>query len=48
MKAYDRILTAENSDNFFWGSRWVHRSFDELEQAYHLLDAAMEMLGAKK
>lgn len=47
-RAYDHILTAENSDNFFWGSRWVHRAFDDLEQAYHLLDTAMEMLGAKK
>src|SRR2546426_9432499 len=28
----DRILTAETSCNFYWGSRWVHRSFDELEQ----------------
>ena len=42
--AYDRILTAETSCNFFWGSRWVHRSFDELEQAYHLLDTAMAKL----
>jgi alpha-amylase/alpha-mannosidase (GH57 family) len=39
--AYDCILVAETSCNFFWGSRWVHRSFDELEQAYSLLDAAM-------
>jgi len=42
--AYDRILTAETSCNFFWGSCWVHRSFDELEQAYHLLDTAMAKL----
>jgi alpha-amylase/alpha-mannosidase (GH57 family) len=48
IRAYDHILAAENSDNFFWGSRWVHRSFDDLEQAYHLLDTAMQMLGAKK
>jgi hypothetical protein len=40
-RAYDYILVAETSCNFFWGSRWVHRSFDELEQAYSLLDAAM-------
>jgi alpha-amylase/alpha-mannosidase (GH57 family) len=39
--AYDRILTAETSCNFFWGSRWVSRSFDEIEQTYALLDAAM-------
>lgn len=41
MKAYDHILVAETSCNFYWGSRWVHRSFDELEQAYFLLDTAM-------
>ena len=44
MSAYDRILTAETSCNFYWGSRWVHRSFDDLEQAYYLLDTAMEKL----
>ena len=44
IRAYDHILTAETSCNFYWGSRWVHRSFDELEQAYHLLDTAMELL----
>jgi alpha-amylase/alpha-mannosidase (GH57 family) len=48
IKAYDHILTAETSDNFFWGSRWVHRTFDELEQAYHLLDRAMEAVSPKK
>ncbi len=42
--AYDHILVAETSCNFFWGSRWVHRSFDELEQAYGLLDTAMAQL----
>ncbi len=40
-RAYDHILTAETSCNFFWGSRWVHRSFDKLEQAGLLLDTAM-------
>jgi alpha-amylase/alpha-mannosidase (GH57 family) len=44
VKAYDHLLTAETSDNFFWGSRWVHRSFDHLEQTYHLLDTAMKLL----
>lgn len=43
-KAYDHILVAETSCNFYWGSRWVHRSFDELEQAYYLLDTAMDLL----
>jgi hypothetical protein len=27
-RAYDHILVAETSWNFYWGSRWVHRSFD--------------------
>ncbi len=44
MDAYDHILTAETSCNFYWGSRWVYRSFDDIEQAYHLLDTAMARL----
>jgi len=44
-RAYDRLLVAETSCNFYWGSRWVAKSFDDLEQAYHLLDVAMEKLG---
>jgi alpha-amylase/alpha-mannosidase (GH57 family) len=47
-KAYDHLLKAETSCNFYWGSRWVHRSFDELEQAYALLDRAMGMLPVSK
>jgi alpha-amylase/alpha-mannosidase (GH57 family) len=47
VRAYDHILEAETSDNFYWGSRWVRRSFDHLEQAYHLLDTAMGMLKEK-
>ncbi|MFP4165397.1 MAG: glycoside hydrolase family 57 [Chitinispirillaceae bacterium] len=47
-KAYDAILVAETSCNFFWGSSWVHKSFDELEKAYRLLDAAMEKLGKEE
>ena len=43
-RAYDHILAAETSCNFYWGSAWVHRSFDGLEQAYALLDAAMSKL----
>ena len=46
-RAYDHILTAETSCNFYWGSRWVHRSFDELEKAYYLLDRAMKQLQGK-
>jgi alpha-amylase/alpha-mannosidase (GH57 family) len=45
-RAYDHLLTAETSCNFYWGSRWVHRSFDDLEQAYYLLDLAKEKLQA--
>jgi len=44
IRAYDHLLIAETSCNFFWGSRWVHRSFDELEQCYRLLDTAMSLL----
>ncbi len=47
-QAYDNLLEAETSCNFYWGSRWVHRSFDALEQTYHLLDTAMEKLGRKE
>ncbi len=42
--AYDGILAAETSCNFFWGSAWVHKSFDALESAYRLLDAARDRL----
>lgn len=42
--AYDHILEAETSCNFYWGSRWVHRSFDGLEKAYGLLDRAMSLI----
>ncbi len=44
-EAYDHILIAETSCNFYWGSSRVHRSFDDLEQAYYLLDTAMDLLG---
>lgn len=40
LRAYDHLLEAETSCNFFWGSHWVHRSFDHIEQTYHLLDVA--------
>ena len=43
-RAFDHLLVAETSCNFYWGSRWVHRSFDELEQVYYLLDTAMNQL----
>jgi len=43
--AYDCILEAETSCNFFWGSAWVSKSFDKIEHAYRLLDAAMKELG---
>ena len=47
IRAYDHLLTAETSCNFYWGSRWVHRSFDDLEQTYYLLDTAKAKLGAE-
>jgi alpha-amylase/alpha-mannosidase (GH57 family) len=40
-RAYDHILMAETSCNFYWGSRWVHRSYDQIEKAYSLLDSAV-------
>jgi alpha-amylase/alpha-mannosidase (GH57 family) len=43
-QAYDHLLTAETSCNFYWGSHWVHRSFDDLEQVYFLLDTAMSKM----
>jgi alpha-amylase/alpha-mannosidase (GH57 family) len=43
-QAYDHLLAAETSCNFYWGSRWVHRSFDALEEAYRLLDTARDRL----
>ena len=43
-EAYDHILVAETSCNFYWGSSWVHKSFDELQRAYHLLDTAVSLL----
>lgn len=43
-EAYDHILRAETSCNFYWGSAWVHHSFDDLERAYHLLDIAKSKL----
>ncbi len=46
--AYDHILVAETSCNFYWGSSWVSRSFDHIEQAYHLLDTAMDLLKGRK
>ncbi|MDD3181083.1 MAG: hypothetical protein PHQ04_12190 [Opitutaceae bacterium] len=44
VEAFDCILRAETSCNFYWGSSWVHKSFDDLERAYHLLDMAKAKL----
>ena len=41
---YDHLLVAETSCNFCWGSRWVHRSYDEVEKTYSLLDTAMTQM----
>ena len=38
-QAYWHILRAETSCNFFWGSDWVHRAFDDLEEAERLIEA---------
>jgi len=43
-RAFDHLLVAETSCNFYWGSRWVHKSFDDLEQVYHLLDTAKKKM----
>ncbi len=45
-RAYDHLLSAETSCNFYWGSRWVYRTFDDLEQTYYLLDTAKAKMGA--
>ena len=42
--AYDALLEAETSCNFFWGSKWVYKSFDKIELVYRLLDSAMAQL----
>lgn len=39
-RAYWHILRAETSCNFYWGSQWVHRAFDDLEEAERLIDRA--------
>ena len=39
--AYDHILAAETSCNFYWGSRWVHRSFDDEKDGIHAERAAV-------
>ncbi len=48
VQAFDQLLLAETSCNFYWGSRWVYRSFDGLEQVYYLLDRAMDELRKKQ
>lgn len=47
-EAYDTLLIAETSCNFYWGSKWVHRTFDELEKVYRLLDEAKAKLPTGK
>lgn len=36
-RAYWHILRAETSCNFYWGSKWVHRAFDDLEEAEKII-----------
>ena len=38
-RAYWHILRAETSCNFYWSSRWVHRAFDDLEEADRLINS---------
>jgi hypothetical protein len=47
IKGYDHLLVAETSCNFFWGSSWVHRVFDDLEKAYSMLDTAVAIISEK-
>ncbi|MBF0199075.1 MAG: hypothetical protein HQL32_15265, partial [Planctomycetes bacterium] len=44
IKAYDLLLLAETSCNYYWGSKWVHKSFDALEQVYYNIDVAMQKM----
>jgi len=37
-RAYWHILRAETSCNFYWGSVWVSRAFDDLETAERIID----------
>lgn len=37
-KAYWHILRAETSCNFYWGSKWVHKAFDDLEEAERIIE----------
>jgi 4-alpha-glucanotransferase len=39
-RAYWHILRAETSCNFFWGTDWVTRAFNDLEEAERLIDQA--------
>lgn len=43
-RGYDHLLEAETSCNYFWGSHWVHRSFDAMEKAYAYLNTAVEKM----
>jgi len=38
------ILTSQKSRNFFWGSAWVKKSFDALEEAEQLISEVEKML----
>lgn len=43
-EAYDVMLRGQTSCNLFWGSHWVHRTFDDLEQAQRLVDQVSHAL----
>jgi hypothetical protein len=38
------ILTSQKSCNFFWGSAWVKKSFDALEEAEQLISEIEKIL----
>jgi alpha-amylase/alpha-mannosidase (GH57 family) len=42
-EAFNHILRAETSCNFFWGSKWVHRAYDDLEVAERYLGEVKAM-----
>ena len=41
-RAYRHILRAETSCNFFWGSQWVSRAYDDLKAAERLMDSVQQ------
>ncbi len=46
LQAYDSLLRGETSCHFYWGSAWVPKAFDCIEETYRLLDSARDRLEA--